>query len=444
MGMNFQENNNKSFSTTRGERASSMHSGGRNNRTSVSSLSPEDEFKINQNTKSALQCNQDLEEFKCFEDLSLKMELLRGIYAYGWDKPSPIQSLAIQPMVQGNDLLAQAQSGTGKTGAFTTASLQIINADHGVPQVLQLSPTRELAHQTFEVASALARWIPGVKVLKVIGGRSLRDDLQGLREGAQFIVGTPGRVLHLMERNSREFPTNYLKVLCLDEADEMLSKGFQEAMYDVFQFMPQDVQVCLFSATMPREVREMTNKFMRDPVKILVKAGQLTLDGIAQYYLHCEHEGNKFDYLCALYSEISISQAVIFVNSRDRCEGLYRDLTNNDFTVSLIHGGMSSEERTLRMKEFKSGSSRIMISTDLLARGIDCQEVSVVLNYDVPFNSENYIHRIGRSGRFGKKGVAVNFVTNRDERIIHDLQSFYTTTINELPCDLAGIFETAI
>merc|ERR1719204_541730 len=407
----------------------------------VSSLSPE-EFKDTEN--SALQANTQLEEMRHFEDMNLKMELLRGIYAYGWEKPSPIQSLAMAPMVQGNDLLAQAQSGTGKTGAFTTASLQIINPELRYPQVLQLSPTRELAHQTFEVAQSLAQWIPGLEILKVIGGRSRRSDIQGLRGGAQFIVGTPGRVYDLLQNGRGAFQPDYLKVLCLDEADEMLSRGFHDAMYDIFEYMPQDIQMCLFSATMPQEIKEMTKKFMRDPVKILVKAGQLTLDGISQYYLDCEHNDNKLDWLCGLYKDMSISQAVIFVNSRRRCEDLYSDLTYKGFTVSFIHGGMPSEERTLRMKEFKSGSSRIMISTDLLARGIDCQEVSVVLNYDVPFNSENYIHRIGRSGRFGKKGVAVNFVTNRDERIIHDLQSFYTTTINELPCDLAGIFGTAV
>jgi len=403
----------------------------------VSSLSPE-EFKDTEN--SALQANTQLEEMRHFEDMNLKMELLRGIYAYGWEKPSPIQSLAIAPMVQGHDLLAQAQSGTGKTGAFTTASLQIINPKQLYPQVLQLSPTRELAHQTYEVAESLARWIPGLQVLKVIGGRSRRSDIQGLQGGAQFIVGTPGRVYDLLQNGRGAFPPDYLKVLCLDEADEMLSRGFHDAMYDIFQYMPRDIQICLFSATMPQEIKEMTKKFMRDPVKILVKAGQLTLDGIAQYYLDCEHNDNKLDWLCGLYKDMSISQAVIFVNSRRRCEDLYHDLTYKGFTVSLIHGGMSSDERSLTMKQFKSGSSRIMISTDLLARGIDCQEVSVVINYDLPFDMENYIHRIGRSGRFGRKGVAINFATNRDAHVIRDLQSFYNTKIEELPMDLEQIF----
>lgn len=224
----------------------------------------------------------------------------------------------------------------------------------------------------------------------------------------------------------------------------MLSRGFKDAMYDIFQYMPRDIQICLFSATMPQEIKEMTKKFMRDPVKILVKAGQLTLDGIAQYYLDCEHNDNKLDWLCGLYKDMSISQAVIFVNSRRRCEDLYHDLTYKGFTVSLIHGGMSSDERSLTMKQFKSGSSRIMISTDLLARGIDCQEVSVVINYDLPFDMENYIHRIGRSGRFGRKGVAINFATNRDAHVIRDLQSFYKTNIEELPMDLEQIFSTAV
>jgi len=259
-------------------------------RPSVSSLSSEDNVAAQEN--GALQCNKKLEEFQDFEDMNLKMELLRGIYAYGWEKPSPIQSLAIVPMTTGNDLLAQAQSGTGKTGAFTTASLQLINPDIPAPQVLQLSPTRELAHQTYEVAEALARWIPGLQVLKIIGGRSRRNDIEGLRRGAQFIVGTPGRVFDLLSNGRGAFRTDSLRVLCLDEADEMLSRGFREAMYDIFQYMPSDVQICLFSATMPVEIKDMSKKFMRDPVRILVKAGQLTLDGIAQYYLHCEHNGN--------------------------------------------------------------------------------------------------------------------------------------------------------
>lgn len=416
-----------------------MCAGGCPSRNSVSSLSPEDAPQKNKYSNGALECNQNLNEFKAFDDMGLKMDLLRGIYAYGWEKPSPIQSLAIRPMTDGHDLLAQAQSGTGKTGAFTTASLQLINADHACPQVLQLSPTRELATQTYEVASTLAKWIPGLKVLRVIGGRSRRDDIRGLREGAQFIVGTPGRVYDLIE-NSGAFPTNYLKVLCLDEADEMLSRGFREAIYDIFQYMPQDVQICLFSATMPREIKEMTRKFMRDPVKIFVKEGQLALDGIAQYYLHCGNNDNKLEYLCSLYEEMNVEKGVIFVNSRTRCEGLWHDLTSRDHTCSMIHGGMSTDERNIAVKQFKGGASRILISTDLLSRGFDCQEVSVVINYDLPFNSECYIHRIGRSGRHGKKGVAINFATERDGYIVYDLERFYNTTITELPQDLAEVF----
>jgi len=236
------------------------------------------------------------------------------------------------------------------------------------------------------------------------------------------------------------FPTSSLKVLCLDEADEMLSRGFKDAMYEIFQYMPQDIQMCLFSATMPVEVRELTASFMRDPVEILVKSGQLTLDGIGQYFVDVQEEAYKLDTLCDLYQDISISQAIIFVNSQKKADHLADQLIDRHFTVSVIHGGYSSEERQLRMKEFKAGASRVMISTDLLARGIDCYEVQVVINFDLPREYETYIHRIGRSGRFGRKGVALNFVTQHDEYVIHGLQKFYSTVITELPRDLAEVF----
>jgi len=388
----------------------------------------------------ALSYNEELEMVRHFEDLGLKDSLLRGIFAYGWEKPSPIQSLAVLPMIQGKDILAQAQSGTGKTGAFTVASLQLIKPDIPDPQILQLSPTRELAHQTYNVASRLAEWIEGVNILKVIGGRQRRQDYEGLRRGAQFVVGTPGRVFDLLENGGGAFSTDYLQVLCLDEADEMLSRGFKDSMYDIFQHMPMSIQVCLFSATMPVEVRELSKKFLRNPAKILVKAGQVTLDGIAQYYVDCGHERYKFDVLCDLYEEISISQAVIFVNTKSGVETLYRDLTSKNHTASYIHGGMSQQERSLRMKEFKAGASRIMISTDLLARGIDVQDVSVVINFDLPYEKENYIHRIGRSGRYGRKGVAINLLTQKDAHVLRNLEEFYRTKVDELPGDLATVF----
>jgi len=261
-----------------------------------------------------------------------------------------------------------------------------------------------------------------------------------LRRGAQFIVGTPGRVFDLLENGNGAFSTRNLKVLCLDEADEMLSRGFKDAMYDIFQHMPSDIQVCLFSATMPIEVRNLSEKFLQNPAKILVKSGQLTLDGIAQYYVDCGQEQHKFDVLCDLYQDISISQAVIFANTQARVERLYNDLTSNNFTASCIHGGLSSHDRAIRMKEFKNGASRIMISTDLLARGIDVQDVSVVINYDIPYEKESYIHRIGRSGRFGRKGVAINLVTGRDAHAVRGIEEFYTTAIEELPGDLATVF----
>jgi len=290
------------------------------------------------------------------------------------------------------------------------------------------------------VASELGRWIEGLKVLKVVGGRRRRDDLEGLSKGPQFVVGTPGRVLDMIQNHSHAFPTDYLKILCLDEADEMLSRGFKDAIFDIGEYLPQNIQVCLFSATMPEDVRRLTGTLLRNPVEILVKSGQLTLDGIAQYYIYLDHEDWKFETLCDLYEDVSISQAIIFANSKQRVERLASLFNDRHFTVSFIHGGLTQDVRSLRMKEFKAGATRVMISTELLARGIDCQEVQVVINYDLPRDSENYIHRIGRSGRFGRKGVALNFVTPQDEHIIHNLQQFYQTKIEELPQDVHAIF----
>jgi translation initiation factor 4A len=226
----------------------------------------------------------------------------------------------------------------------------------------------------------------------------------------------------------------------LDEADEMLSRGFKDAMYDVFQYLPANVQVCLFSATMPVEVHELTKKFLRDPIEILVKQGQLTLDGIAQYYIDVEEDQWKVDTLCDLYEEISVAQTIIFCNTQRRVEVLQDQLNAQDFTVSIIHGGMSTDQRNEAMQAFKMGASRILVSTDLLARGIDVYEVQVVINYDLPRDRESYIHRIGRSGRFGRKGIAINFITQRDAGALRDLMQFYQTVIDPLPGDIAGVF----
>jgi len=277
----------------------------------------------------------------------------------------------------------------------------------------------------------------GVSCHACIGGTNVRDDIKRLEQGVQIVVGTPGRVFDMLNRQALR--NKHIKMFVLDEADEMLSRGFKEQIYDVFTTMPQNIQVTLLSATMPADVLEVTTKFMNDPVKILVKKEELTLEGIRQFYVTVEREDWKLDTLCDLYETLTITQAVIFCNTRRKVDWLTEKMRSRDFTVSAMHGDMDQKERDVIMKEFRTGSSRVLITTDLLARGIDVQQVSLVINYDLPNNRENYIHRIGRGGRFGRKGVAINFVTDDDRRTLRDIEQFYNTQVQEMPMNVADL-----
>jgi len=371
-----------------------------------------------------------------FDDMDLKDKLLRGIYAHGFEKPSAIQQRGIMPILAFHDTIAQAQSGTGKTATFSISVLQRINTDNHNTQALILAPTRELAQQIRKVAHALGDFMK-ITSHACIGGTLVRDDVKKLAEGVQVVVGTPGRVNDMIQRRAMNMQDIIMFVL--DEADEMLSRGFKDQIYDVFQHLPKDVQVCLFSATMPVEILDISQKFMRNPVQILVKRDELTLEGIKQFYVSVEMEEWKLDTLCDLYETLTITQAIIYCNTRRKVDWLTDKMTLRDFTVSSMHGDMTSQERELIMKEFRTGSSRVLITTDLLARGIDVQQVSLVINYDLPQNRENYIHRIGRSGRFGRKGVAINFVTTDDVRAMREIETFYNTAIDEMPMNVADL-----
>jgi translation initiation factor 4A len=368
--------------------------------------------------------------------MNLKNELLRGIYAYGFERPSTIQQRAIMPVIKGHDVIAQAQSGTGKTATFSISILQRIDVSLKATQALILAPTRELALQIQKVVLALGDFM-GAECHACVGGTNVREDMEKLRAGCHVVVGTPGRVFDMINRGA--FKTDAMKMFVLDEADEMLSRGFREQIYDVFQLLPTETQVVLLSATMPPDVLEVTTKFMREPVRILVKRDELTLEGIKQFYVAVEKEEWKLDTLSDLYETVTITQAVIFCNTRRKVDWLTDKLHAREFTVSAMHGDMSQEQREVIMKEFRSGSSRVLITTDLLARGIDVQQVSLVINYDLPANRENYLHRIGRGGRFGRKGVAINFVTSEDVRMLRDIESFYNTQIDEMPMNVADL-----
>jgi len=381
------------------------------------------------------------EEFidETFEDMGLPEELLRGIYSYGFEKPSAIQQKAIRPTILGRDLIAQAQSGTGKTGAFAIGTLATVNTKLNSCQSLILAPTRELAKQIRDVTGALGDYMH-VQVHACIGGRhmTVRDECRLLlRGGIHVVVGTPGRVLDLIER--RALSLEGLRQVFLDEADEMLSLGFKDQIYQIFQYLPESAQVGLFSATLPLDILDVSKRFLHDPVRVLVKQEELTLEGIRQFYIAVGREEFKLETLCDLYGAVTINQAIIYCNTRRKAEWLEDELQNRDFTVSCMHGELEQEDRDVIMKEFRSGSSRVLISTDLLARGIDVQQVSLVINYDIPTNRENYIHRIGRVGRFGRKGVAINFVADPDVRYLRDIEIFYSTEVAEMPQDFAEL-----
>ncbi|XP_037089873.1 eukaryotic initiation factor 4A-I-like [Pollicipes pollicipes] len=371
-----------------------------------------------------------------FDNMNLKEDLLRGIYGYGFEKPSAIQQRAIIPCIKRHDVIAQAQSGTGKTATFSISILEQIDTTMRETQALILAPTRELAQQIQKVVLALGDYLNAI-CHACIGGTNVRDDMRSLESGAHVVVGTPGRVMDMINR--RALRTDYIKIFVLDEADEMLSRGFKDQIYDVFRTLPSDIQVTLLSATMPADVMDVTSRFMRNPIRILVKKDELTLEGIKQFFVRVEKEEWKLDTLCDLYETLTITQAVIFCNLRRKVEWLTDMMHRRDFTVSAMHGDMDQKQREMIMKEFRSGSSRVLITTDLLARGIDVQQVSLVINYDLPTNRENYIHRIGRSGRFGRKGVAINFVTEADSRALKDIEDFYHTEIEEMPNNVADL-----
>jgi superfamily II DNA/RNA helicase len=386
---------------------------------------------------SAPQASQQTFESWDDENVSLKQKLLRGIYAHGFEQPSPIQKKAIIPMTQGNDLLAQAQSGTGKTGAFTVSTLQLIDTSKNEVQALILAPTRELADQINEVALAIGSFLK-VRTLLAVGGVSVGENCRQLMSDSppHIVIGCLGRVLDLVEQR-RALNTNTLRVLVMDEADEMLSPGFKSQTHQLFQYLPQDVQVCLFSATIPIEVETLTEKFLRNPVKLLVKQEMLTLEGIRQYYIKVETDNDKFEVLKDIFSTISMSQCIIYCNTRRRCDVLEEAMRNEDFPVMKITGDMSQSDRKQICDDLRSGKIRVLITTDLFARGIDVQQVSYVINFDVPRDVCVYLHRIGRSGRWGRKGVAINLMTRIEQTRLTAIEQHYATEIQELPMDFA-------
>lgn len=367
------------------------------------------------------------------DNVNIKTNLLRGIYANGFEQPSPIQKQAIIPMTQGKDLIAQAQSGTGKTGAFTIGMLQYIDESIQETQAIILSPTRELASQTNNVINNIGKMM-NIKTSLTTGTISVSENIKEIENKPHIIVGCPGRLNDMLRR--RKVNLNNLKLMILDEADEMLSVGFKDQVYQIFQYLPETITVSLFSATLPKELEDLTNKFMREPIKILVKNDMLTLEGISQYYIALETDNDKFNTIKDLFGWISSSQAIIYCNSLKRVSDLYSAMIKDEFPVCCIHSGMDKEERNETYNDFKNGKHRVCISSNVTARGIDIQQVSTVINFDIPKCPHTYLHRIGRSGRWGRKGVAINFVTKYDIHIMRGIEQLYETEIKELTQDV--------
>ncbi len=392
-----------------------------------------------------------LTEIRKFEDLKLSEPILKGIYAYGWDKPSVIQSKAILPIIQGSDMIVQAQSGTGKTGTFSISSLHVCNEKFNFPQVMILSPVKDLSIQTWKIIKMLGQYT-GLKTTLLIGkgfekgsgegggdnSRFMeRDDIPEPDYKAHIVVGTTGRVCDSLRR--KRLDLTHLKLIILDEADEMLSKGFKEQVQQIFSYLSETTQIALFSATMPQEILELTEEFMKNPVRILVKSENLTLEGIRQFYVSVSNEEQKFDVLSDIYDTISVSQGIIFVNSKQKAIYLKELLEKKNFMIGMIHGGYNQYERNDILMNFKMGKTRILITTDILSRGIDIQQISLVINYDIPFKVEPYLHRIGRSGRFGRKGCAINLVTYDDATNLKKIERHYETLIEPLPINFIDV-----
>ncbi|KAK9816382.1 hypothetical protein WJX74_001399 [Apatococcus lobatus] len=363
-----------------------------------------------------------------FEDFFLKRELLRGIYEKGFEKPSPIQEESIPIALQGRDILARAKNGTGKTAAFCIPTLERVDSSKPEIQALLLVPTRELALQTSQVCRELGKFL-NLEVMVTFGGMPLKDDIMRLYNTVHIIVATPGRILDLANKGVAKLQA--CKILGMDEADKLLSQEFQPVIEQLIGLLPADRQIMLFSATFPVTVKQFKDKFLRKPY-IVNLMSELTLKGISQFYAFVE-ERQKVHCLNTLFSKLQINQSIIFCNSVNRVELLAKKITELGYSCFYIHAKMLQNHRNRVFHDFRSGRCRNLVCSDLFTRGIDVQAVNVVINFDFPKNSETYLHRVGRSGRFGHLGLAINLITYDDRMNLFRIEQELSTEIKPIP-----------
>ena len=384
--------------------------------------------------KNSIENTEEVKVINKWDEYNLKDDVLRGIYSFGFESPSQIQKTGILPILENRDVIAQAPSGTGKTGTFSISCLQRVDITENKTQILILAPTHELVNQISSVVTSLGNHMEGLKIKTLIGGTSVTEDSIELRNNIpHIIIGSVGRVSDMIRR--RNIKTFDIKLFVLDEADEMLSGGFLENIHQMFISFNKDIQIAIFSATLPPEIIELTNKFMKNPVTITIEAEKLNLEGIQQFYVALENDQQKYDTLKDLFGKLSINQSIIYVNSVSRVVDLHEAMLKDGCACCCIHSSMSSAERQEALSEFKRGKYRVLISSNVTARGIDVQQVSIVINFDIPKCVHNYLHRIGRSGRWGRKGVAINFVTREDISNMKRIEQHYNSTIVELTND---------
>ncbi|KNE68395.1 ATP-dependent RNA helicase dhh1 [Allomyces macrogynus ATCC 38327] len=363
-----------------------------------------------------------------FEDYYLKRELLMGIFEAGFERPSPIQEEAIPIALAGRDILARAKNGTGKTAAFVIPTLEKINPQKHKIQALLLVPTRELALQTSQVCKTLGKHL-GLQVMVTTGGTGLKDDIIRLQDTVHILVGTPGRLLDLAGKGVAQL--DECTTFVMDEADKLLSPEFQPVIEQLLGYLPEDRQIMLFSATFPVLVKDFRDKWLNAPYEINLM-DDLTLKGVTQYYAFVE-ERQKVHCLNTLFSKLQINQSIIFCNSTNRVELLAKKITDLGYSCFYIHARMPQAHRNRVFHDFRQGVCRNLVCSDLLTRGIDIQAVNVVINFDFPKNAETYLHRIGRSGRFGHLGLAINLITYEDRFNLYRIETELGTEIQPIP-----------